>query len=111
MNVTVEAQNVELAPQWKQQVEERLEAWSDPRDPVISARSIVAYKQAEQPPAEVSLVVNLRGRNVVVTKRADTVDAALKTAMDCVKREIRQHYAQRSTHRGRGAPPREVADV
>lgn len=102
MNVTLEAQNVDLAPHWKQQLEERLEALSDPRDPVISARSIVHYKPAEVPPAEVSLVVNLRGRSVVVTKRGETVDAALKVVMDCVKREIRQHYSQRSDHRVRG---------
>jgi ribosome-associated translation inhibitor RaiA len=99
MHVTLEAQNVDLAPHWKQQLEERLEAWSDPRDPVISARSIVAYKPTEVPPAEVSLVVNLRGQTVVVTKRGETVDAVLKVVMDRAKREIRQHYAQRSDHR------------
>ncbi|MBN1945094.1 MAG: HPF/RaiA family ribosome-associated protein [Bradymonadales bacterium] len=111
MNITVEALNIELSPEWKRRVESRLRNLSDPQDPVINARTICSYHQGQQPPAEVNLVVNLRGKNIVITKRGEHVDAALKKALDTLKREIRQFYDLRIADRGRVATPAELAAV
>lgn len=108
MNVTVEAQNVEMSPSWKAQVEERLRALSDPRDPIISARAICSFKPKEKPPAEVSLVVTVRGKNIVVSKKGEHIEGALKRSLDTLKREVRQFYDLRSTYRTGQMPSREV---
>ena len=106
MNISVEAQNVDLAPHWKRQLEERLTDWSDPRDPVINARSTFCFRSQEIPPAEVTLVLSMRGKNIVVSKRADSIDAALNRVLDTTKREIRRFYDLRSDkRRGNGAQP------
>lgn len=99
MKITVEAHNVELSSEWRRQVEERLNDLSDPRDPIVSVRSRFTFNQSEIPPAEVSLVCALRGKNIVATRRGDTVDVALKDTLDTAKREIRRFYAIRSDHR------------
>ena len=109
MNVTVEAQNIVLSPEWKRQVESRLSDLSDPRDPVIKARTICSYHQSQHPPAEVNLVVNLRGKNIVINKRGEHVDAALKKALDTVKREIRQFYDLRIAHRAKSGTTRDIS--
>jgi ribosome-associated translation inhibitor RaiA len=106
MNISVEAQNLDLAPHWKRQLEERLTDWSDPRDPVINARSTFCFRSKEIPPAEVTLVLSMRGKNIVVSKRADSVDAALNRVLDTTKREIRRFYDLRSDkRRGNGVQP------
>ena len=99
MNISVEAQNVDLAPHWKRQLEQRLADWSDPRDPVITARSTFCFRSKEIPPAEVTLVLSMRGKNIVVSKRADNLDAALNRVLDTTKREIRRFYDLRSDKR------------
>ena len=108
MNITVEAQNIVLSPEWKRQVVSRLSDLSDPRDPVIKARTICSYHQGQHPPAEVNLVVNLRGKNIVVNKRGEHVDAALKKALDTVKREIRQFYDLRIAQRAKSGTTRDI---
>lgn len=105
MNVSFEGHNIDVLPEWKRQIEDRLAEWSDPRDPVIKARCSVSYKATEIPPAETSLVVTLRGRQIVVTKRGEHVDAALKQVIDTCKREIRQFYDLRSNHRPKVVTP------
>lgn len=106
MNISVEAQNVDLAPHWKRLLEERLADWSDPRDPVINARSTFCFRSKEIPPAEVSLVLSMRGKNIIVSKRADSIDAALNRVLDTTKREIRRFYDLRSDkRRGNGTQP------
>ncbi len=99
MNLSVEAQNIELAPQWREQLEDRLNSLSDPRDPVISARSTFALNESEIPPADVRLVVGMKGKNIVVHKKGDNLEAALKTVLDTAKREIRRHYELRTERR------------
>ncbi len=114
MHVSFEGHNVDVLPEWKQHLTERLGELSDPRDPVINARCSVSYKASEIPPAESSLVVSLRGKQIVVTKRAEHVDAALKLTLDIAKREIRQFYEQRSDYRPKHPvgfePPADEAD-
>jgi ribosome-associated translation inhibitor RaiA len=101
MNISVEAHNIELSPEWKKKLEARLDDLSDPRDPVISARATCTFNPGQQPPAEVNMVLKMRGKNIVINKRADHVDAALQKVLDTVKREIHQFYDMRTEHRVR----------
>lgn len=101
MKISVEAQNIELSPEWKDKIQERLEDLSDSRDPVISARATCSFRQGQQPPADVNLVVKMRGKNIVIKKSAEHVDAALHKVLDTFKREIRSFYDQRAEHHGR----------
>ena len=111
MNISVETQNVDLSPEWRRKVEQKLDDWSDPRDPIISARSTISFKSGETPPAAVSLIVNLRGKNIVINKRGETVDVVLKNVLDTAKREIREFYKLRSDYRSHNAPAREVESM
>ncbi len=99
MKIMVEAQHVELSPEWKHHVGEKLSALSDPRDPILSARATFVYHEGETPPAEVKVLVGMRGKSLVAHKKGDSCDAALKTALDTSKREIRKYYDMRSDHR------------
>lgn len=99
MNVTVEAQNVEMSPDWKQQLQEKLAPLSDPRDPVINARSTFCFNATQKPPALVTLVISMRGKHIVVRRESETVDGALKMVLDTAKREVRKYYELRSSHR------------
>jgi ribosome-associated translation inhibitor RaiA len=98
MNVSVEAQNVDLSPDWKLQIEDRLGELSDDRDPVVSARTTFVMHQNEIPPAHVTLVVGMRGKNLVAHKSGATMDIALKSTLDTMKREIRKFYEVRADH-------------
>ena len=113
MHISVETQNVDLSPEWKRKVESKLGEWSDQRDPIISARSTISFKSTEIPPAAVSLIINMRGKSIVVNKRGETVDATLKAVLDTVKREIREFYRLRSDYRARSSqvPEMEPADA
>ncbi|MCA9565250.1 MAG: HPF/RaiA family ribosome-associated protein [Myxococcales bacterium] len=107
MNITVEAQNVHLADQFRSQIEERIAEYSDPRDPVVSARATLTYNDNEVPPANVGIVMGLRKKDIVVSKAGETVDFALKSALDTAKREIRKHYDQRGERKFKHHPKEE----
>lgn len=96
MNVAIEAQHVDLKPSWKTQVEERLGDMNDPRDPIVSVRGTFSFHEGETPPAEVRLVMAVRGKSLIATKRGDTCDHALKLALDTARREVRKYYDIRS---------------
>ena len=99
MNVVVEAQHIELSPEWKESINEKLSALNDPRDPIVSVRATFSYNEGEVPPAEVKLVMGMRGKSLVAHKRGDACDSAMKMALDTAKREIRKYYEVRSDHR------------
>ena len=99
MNIAVEAQHIDLSPEWKKNVAEKLSALSDPRDPIISVRATFLFHEGEVPPAEVKLVMGLRGKNLIAHKKGESCDAALKSSLDTAKREIRKYYDLRSDHR------------
>lgn len=96
MYVALEAQHIDLHPAWKAQVETKLAELSDPRDPVVSVRGTFSFQKGETPPAEVRLVIGVRGKNLIATKRGDNCDVALKAALDTAKRELRKYYDVRS---------------
>ena len=99
MHFSVEAQNVEMEPVWKEQLDDRLQTLSDSRDPVISARSTFAFHENQVPPANINLVIRMRGKNIVISKKGETFDIVLKAVLETMKREIRQYYDLRSCHR------------
>ena len=101
MHFSVEAQNVEMDAIWKEQLEERLLTLNDPRDPVISARSTFAFHENQVPPANINLVIGMRGKSIVISKKGETFDIVLKAILDTMKREVRQYYDLRSCHRVR----------
>ncbi len=111
MNVAIEAQHVDMHPSWKSQVETKLGELSDPRDPIISVRGTFSFHQGEKPPAEVRLVMAIRGKSLVAHKKGDNCDVALKLALDTAKRELRKHYDLRSSHKHDGIKDLPLADT
>lgn len=99
MHFSLEAQNVEMDPIWKEQLEGRLHALSDTRDPIISARSTFAFHENQVPPANINLVVGVRGKSIVISRKGGTFDVVLKAVLDTLKREVRRYYDVRSSHR------------
>ena len=103
MHFSVEAQNVEMEVIWREQLQDRLHTLNDPRDPVISARSTFAFHENQVPPANINLVIGMRGKSIVISKKGETIEIVLKAVLDTMKREVRQYYDLRSSHRLRPA--------
>lgn len=97
MNISVETQHLKLRDHWRDLLEERMSRVSDPSNPIVSVRATLAFHESEQPPGECRLVIGVSGKSIVVARKAETVDIALKNALDTAKREVRQYYDMRSS--------------
>ncbi|MBF0283489.1 MAG: ribosome-associated translation inhibitor RaiA [Magnetococcales bacterium] len=101
MDIKLEGRQVELGDELRERVESRFKELDKKYGPIAHSRVSVERKpHKNEQRAEVTMVVNLSGETITVSKEAATVVAAVNETLETLTLQIQSHVDKhRKEHR------------
>jgi ribosomal subunit interface protein len=107
MEVQIEGRNVSMKPEWRADVEARVNDLQAGRDDLTHARVTLTksrgHKQANDI-AEALIVVQIPGRTITARKQEETFEEAIRTAFLAIDGELEKYREKRASHQLRVPP-------
>lgn len=109
MQLQIEAQNVELSPTWKADIEDRVSKLHTGHDDIIHGRVTLTkdlHHHQTHNGAEVLIVVSISGRHTITARKSEkTFEAAIRAAFAAMQAELRKYREKRASKTIRVSSP------
>ncbi len=96
MDIEIQAQHVDMQPEWRRLIDERLAALGERYPELIRAHvTLKRGRHHRQGVEQVDVLANAAGRTLRASKQEEDMTAALHAALDSIERELAAHHEQR----------------
>lgn len=108
MDLQIESRNVDMAPRWKTEIEQRMKSLQVGHDDVVHGRVTLTKNRDHKKDArvaEVLVLVTLTGRHTITARKEDkTFEEAIRAAFSAVEIELQKYRDKRGATEVRTEP-------